>query len=214
MRCNSLAITRFRTYAFGVDESESFEQTLMTRLDALADTLGFEVEHTSEADPSELIAVKPDLWVPARATGVIRTTEFPGTVFEIEVRWDAEAHRYLLNRLEITSPDGITTSALHKYSIPRLVLALAAGEVLVELEGDDGMARFELALQAYDLTEIRARMKDEGPTRDNLEWVSRIYAWTAVMGGTPNRMVSSMFQLPTRTATRWIARARTDGLLD
>jgi hypothetical protein len=196
-----------------VDDSETDGQSLLTRLDALAAQTGFTVEPTGPEDPERLIALKPDLFVPDFASGRVVSQDFPGVVFDMDIRWDEPEARYRVHRLAVSSAAGISTADVHRFSIPRLTTALAAGEVLIDL-GNGGMARFELALEAFNLPELRKRMATEGPTPDMLQWVARIYAWTVAMGGSPNKMVTSLFELPQRTSTRWIARARADGHLD
>jgi hypothetical protein len=196
-----------------VDDSEYAEQSLLTRLDALAAQTGFTVQPTGPEQPERLIPLKPDLFVPDFASGRVTSKEFPGVVFDMDIRWDVGEVRYRMHRLAISSDGGISTADMHRFSIPRLTTAMAAGEVLIDL-GNGSMARFELALEAFNLPELRKKMAVDGPTPETLQWVARIYAWTVAMGGSPNKMVTSLFELPQRTSTRWIARARADGHLD
>lgn len=57
-------------------------------------------------------------------------------------------------------------------------------------------------------------MRSQGPTRANLELVALHYYAAQMAGVPPAKTVESTFDLPSRTAAYWIAKAKSEGLLD
>ncbi|MDQ0576474.1 hypothetical protein [Agromyces albus] len=182
----------------------------------LAARLGASIDGVQLADGSSYVAIKPSLLAPTSVRATVELEHFPDTHFDVRLRWDSETLGYRVEHLGITTDRGISTSDLHAYSVPTLVRVVASSGVLVELESITGEAGkftgFEEFLALVDLDAMRTRAST-GPA-DSLWLVAILYAYARTVGLNPNRTVVDLLALPQRTATRWIARARTEGLLD
>jgi hypothetical protein len=163
--------------------------------------------------------IEPGMLAPLEVNAAIEVDGFPDTAFEVQLRFRPETRSYVMEKLSIANVKGITVSEMHSYSIPSLITQSAASAIFVELlevTGEEGkFALVRDVLTEIDLETKRAEMKESGPTRASLWWVALVYAyWRAIGRSNANDQVVAMFDLPKRTATRWIARARSEGLLD
>jgi hypothetical protein len=170
------------------------------------------VEHRSEWKASELISVKPDLFVPSSVLGKVETSEYPGTSFALQLDWNSDQSRYSLTELSISKAAGLTTHEMHAFSLPKLISYLSAGVVLVQT--DAGFVRFEEIRAHVEYQRVVSRISSGRLTAEALSFAARIYSCTRVEGGNPNGRVASELHIPQRTATRWIARAKAEGFID
>jgi hypothetical protein len=176
-----------------------------------------------KGDKAEFVQVgmlKPDLWLPQLLHGTVELADLPGLIFELDLLTVDYLEGYRLQSLTMRSDERITTAQVHKVSLPKLLHALAAADPLVILAANRGSAeQAERADQSTtgglidrrSLAAVAAR--SNGPTDEMLMWVARTYAWCKAVGGNPGLAVQETLNVPQRTATRWIARARADGLL-
>lgn len=166
-----------------------------------------------------LTRVAPGLLVPRQVFTEVEVEGFPNTTFDVSVRFNSETRSYVMEKLSITNMKGISVSEMHSYSIPTLITQAAAASVSVDLTEETGELRKWVKvgdlLSEIDFEAKGAEMKAAGPTRSSLWWVAFVYAYGRAIGRSNyNDQVVSTFGLPKRTATRWIARARSEGLLD
>ncbi len=164
----------------------------------------------NQTESDEKAEVKPDLVLPVQinATGMTIST-FPGIRFDIGVEWETKTHAYRIVNLGLSKPDGIDNDDLGGMSKTQ-ILARAMEAMLKAQYRDESGNLQPFTGQSDDPAQIRA----QGPTEDSLRWVARRYAHSRALGGNPNKFVMRHFQIPQRTATRWIASARARGFLD
>ena len=60
---------------------------------------------------------------------------------------------------------------------------------------------------------IAARLRENGPTTETLEWVAYLYRLGLLRGDPPTKLVEQAIAIPRSTAGRWVAAARAAGLL-
>lgn len=164
----------------------------------------------NQTESDEKAEVKPDLVLPARinAAGMTIST-FPGIRFDIGVEWNTETHAYRIVKLGLSKPDGIDNDDLAGMSKTQILAFAMEGMLHAQYRDENGtLQRF--TAQSDDPAQIRA----QGPSEDSLRWVARRYAHSRALGGNPNKFVMHHFDIPQRTATRWIASARARGFLD
>jgi len=144
-----------------------------------------------------------------------RWDRFPDAEFAVELELDRDQGRYKLTRLSVSEPSGIASADLHRYSVPKIVSAVASEAVVIDLDeaglGPGGLTSMNGFLAQLDLNGNREKIAAEGPTSDTLALVALTYTYAWVVGLGPNEAVTSLLGVPKRTATRWIARARSDG---
>ena len=64
------------------------------------------------------------------------------------------------------------------------------------------------------LTKAEAsRLHAQGPTKETIEWVARVYKLAVLCGGAPTKWVEQSFSVSRSTAGNWIGRARAAGLI-
>ena len=163
-----------------------------------------------QTESDEKVEVKPDLVLPRQicAAGMTIST-FPGIRFDIGVEWNADTNAYRILTLGMTKPDGINSDDLSGMSKTQ-ILAFAMEAMLNAQYKDESGELQPLTAQSDDPAQIRA----QGPSDDSLRWVARRYAHSRALGGNPNKSVMRHYEIPQRTATRWIASARARGFLD
>ena len=164
--------------------------------------------------------LKPDLWLPHRLSGSVQLPDDP-FVYRIELETTDELEGYRLVLLEIRADDRITTPQVHKLSLPKILHAFASADPFVVSgtlpESPERAERFALWNDTDWQSWQRRALSEAGATRPTAEvllWVARVYAWYRAVGGNPARAVSETLAIPERTASRWVARARSEGLLD
>ncbi|GAB3122073.1 hypothetical protein [Glaciibacter psychrotolerans] len=165
--------------------------------------------------------LKPDLWLPQLLHGTVELPDLPGIAFELDLLTLDAREGYRLHSMTMRSDDRITTAQVHKISLPKLLHALAAADPFVVLAAQRGSEeRKKRAEQStggglLDRQSLAAAaVGPNGPTEEMLMWVARTFAWCKAVGGNPGLAVQETLGLPQRTATRWIARARANGLLE
>lgn len=168
---------------------------------------------------ADSLPIKPDLHLPSALEGNLRLSEYPGVAFRLVLALLDPSHRYTLVSLTIDAPHGVTTSDLHKFSLPKLLHALASADPFVSIGASRSDATDRRAQSTDDGWKAwRARAdveaKTSGPSMETLSWVARVYSWYRVVGGNPAVAVHETLGIPQRTASRWIAKARDAGLLD
>jgi hypothetical protein len=143
----------------------------------------------------------------------------PALTYEVELSLDVRARRYSVTQLTLRAPSGLTATSVRDTGLPRILHAIAEGDPFAALTETRSTKHAELrALSTSEgLALWRERARSEtagtGPTDDMLRWVSRVYVWFAAIGGRPAKGVENALQIPSRTATRWIAAARERGLI-
>jgi hypothetical protein len=73
----------------------------------------------------------------------------------------------------------------------------------------------QLALKPATLPRADAeRLKHEGPTDETLSWVAFFYNLAGILGLPPAKQVELTLDLAPATASRWVRRARNNGLIE
>ena len=180
--------------------------------------MGAQVTSTTSHDDENFVDVKPNLKVPRLVTASVTMDEHKGFNFDLRLRWNAGTYRYIVEHLGITSTTGISTAEIHRLSLPKLMTLVASVDVLVTVyaDGKQTLGRVEEFFSIIDLDETRLQVQAEGlgAGAGSLSLVAMLYAYGRIVGHSPIDVISSVLGLPKRTATRWVAKAKTEGLLD
>ena len=154
------------------------------------------------------VDVAPDLVFPQwfEVSG-LHLEAYPGLTFGVRATWNAEKLAFDLRQLSLESDSGIEGEQLRELS--RNEILRGTQVLLAHVHVDDGSTA-PLVWEAEGI----ARAVEAGPTPETLVLVSRQYAMARAIGAAPNKAVMTAFNLPQRTATRWIARARSEGHLE
>lgn len=155
----------------------------------------------------ETVAVKPDLVLPEMLGGTeIKYRDREDLKFSADAKWDPVSGSYGLTRLELitTGTARLTTVFLHALSAPVFLDIVMRVAMTSETTARTGRKP-----QQYYLDLKTGRLTDE-----LLLEVARRAATAQALQGTPNREVMECFDVPQRTASHWISRARQRGFLD
>lgn len=166
------------------------------------------------------VVLKPDLCLPHKLHGTVTLADLPGLTFDLDLAIFDRDEGYRLHSMTARTDDRLTTAQVHKISLPKLLHTLAAADpflVLAAARGSDEQKKRAEQSTAGGLLDRQslaaAAARSSGPTEEMLLWVARTYAWCKAVGGNPSLAVQETLNVPQRTATRWISRARADGLL-
>jgi len=145
------------------------------------------------------------------------TAEDISVATTIEAAYSSEAGRY---RIVATGHRAvgtveITTDVLRQVRLAEVLSAAVPSCVVVEFEGKHRTVQEVLATEGRIVPKpLAAIATAAGPTEDTLGLVQLIYGVTALAARPPARAVAAELDIPDRTATHWIGKARAAGLLD
>ena len=146
------------------------------------------------------------------------TADDIGVETTIEAVYSADAGRYRIAATahRVTSGEGeITPTVLRQVRLGELLTAAVPHCVAVEFEGKQRSVHDLLATGGRVIPEpLAAVAVAAGPTADTLGLVQLIYGVAALAALPPMRAVATELGIPERTATHWITKARSAGLLD
>jgi hypothetical protein len=180
-------------------------------------------KHDEEGRPvfGHLGPLKPDLWLPGLLKGEVVLEQEPGVLYQLELGVLDVHEGYRLISFTVETSDGLTTSQLHKISLPKILHALASADPFVVSatmpgtpEREDRVAASNDESRKAWVERVAVEAQTSGPTSDVLHWAARVYAWYKAVGGNPALAVQETLDIPARTATRWIAKARAEGMLN
>lgn len=136
----------------------------------------------------------------------------------IEAVYSADAGRYRIAATahRATAAAGeITPTLLRQVRLGELLSAAVPYCVAVDFEGRQRSVHDLLATGGRVVPQpLAAVAVAAGPTADTLGLVQLIYGVAALAALPPMRAVATELGIPERTATHWISKARTAGLLD
>jgi hypothetical protein len=155
-----------------------------------------------------MVMVAPGLSMPRE---VVVTDEVNGFAVEMTVTF-GDYSRVTAESVRVTRLPGgpaVTAAALRSIPIARLTKMAIQGAIL-KVNDRGGYVEY----QPQVLTpEFAARLRENGPTTETLEWVTHIYRVALLVGDPPTKSVETVLEIPRSTAGRWIAAARERGLL-
>lgn len=158
-------------------------------------------QHMAQPGPgsTETVRVKPDLVLPRNLSAVIqpRSTDPYGLAFAAS--WDDASLKYEITRLEID-----------RNAAPITSLGLRAIAVQEEFEL---VAAFDARLENGELFSLPLHPSDV-PREQRELWAARAYAMARAVNRAPLQQVAQALGVSQSTATRLVARARAEGLLD
>lgn len=156
---------------------------------------------------SEFVRAAPGLAMPA-----VTTVEQTVNGYEVEVEVVVEAGRLVAQEVRVRrTPNGppVTSEAIRAVPVAALTKSAAAHVVEME-EQQDGVV---LSPRGHLYPKYAARLRENGPTSETLEWVTYLYRVGLLMGEPPTKLVGTAIGIPRSTAGRWVAAARKQGLL-
>jgi hypothetical protein len=146
------------------------------------------------------------------------TADDIGVETTIEAVYSPDSGRYLIAATahRTTSEKGeITPTVLRQVRLGELLSAAVPYCVAVDFEGKQRSVHDLLATGGRVVPEpLAAVAVAAGPTADTLGLVHLIYGVAALAALPPMRAVATELGIPERTATHWISKARSAGLLD
>lgn len=132
---------------------------------------------------------------------------------------DMDSKRYKVGSLELSAEAGVSAAQVRETALPRILHAIASADPFAVNTATLAAEREELIARstAAGLESWRERAASEagrpGPSEEILRWVARVYVWFDVVGGRPAKGVQETLGIPARTASRWIATVRAQGLI-
>lgn len=165
------------------------------------------------ADPgTRPIHLEPDLSVVPRFTIQVRGE--PDLAFDVRltVVLDVEAKRFVVDEVTASKrhpgPE-ITGEMLRAVRVQDYMRKGFQGLVgVVAADGNLLLRETEMVARTD-----RLQLPEDVTTLGTLRWVARVYRVAALRSEPPAKSVAERLGLNQRTATRWIARARQEGLL-
>lgn len=154
--------------------------------------------------------VVPGVAVQSHAT--ITVADHRGYDFELVVA--IHGGKFEVDRLTATRRAGsppITGETIRTFAVQGFVRefvhrSIAASNPSMQLDGTASAFGLLPADQAR-------RLKQQGPTRETLEWVATVYRLAELLDDPPTRAVADAFTIAHSTATTWVARARSADML-
>jgi hypothetical protein len=148
----------------------------------------------------------------------IVSREFGDFETVVHVVYDDDSKRYLAESLTARragSPGEITATELRKIRVEELMRAAIPSTLMFEYEEDEfgghsGVKNVMGLVPSYVLEEIHKT----GLSDNSLMWASRIYSISRAFRLPPTKSVSEILEIPIRTASNWIARAKSQGLIE
>lgn len=153
--------------------------------------------------------------LPGKAT--FTGMELEGALYDVVMWLDMTPEGVRPTSVTVTSQDGktpvsgTTLRSLRVWDSARRALlhGISRGRLETSDSGD------LLNLEDWSLSDEQvANIRKQGPTKESLEWTALFYNLAGVLGLAPARQVELNLGLSSATATRWIRRARAEGLLD
>lgn len=132
--------------------------------------------------------------------------------YRVEVEVGVEDGRLVAESVTVSRRRGgppVTGEAIR--GIPVARMTHEAG-VMVRQVVDNGDGSLTVTTRSLD-DETAERLRDNGPTAETLEWVAYLYRVALLRGDPPTQSVQESLDIPRSTAGRWVAAARSAGLL-
>lgn len=156
----------------------------------------------------ESTTVKPGITFPIaiEASGMTAEHLLPGITFEGALEWNGADRSYSLTKLAFNAPNSIGIGALMLRKLP--ISELRETIIRAAMPSEYANAYGRKAREDYAAL-VTGKLNDE-----LLQEVGVRAAVSQGLYGNPNREVMECFDVPQRTASHWIARARAQGFLD
>lgn len=143
------------------------------------------------------------------------------TVVSIGARFDEARGHYLLEHLGVSAPeDGEVTGVLLREIAPQRIMRWALARAIRYSTDENGAphisrwARDYLSPHLAGAENVKMLPVEGGPNDENIRAVAEIYRIAEAIRDAPAKAVADTLGLQQRTATNWINRAKTKGLLD
>lgn len=148
----------------------------------------------------------------------IVSREFGDFKTVVHVVFDDETKRYLAQSITADKSGfsgEITATELRKIRVEELLRAAIPSTLIFEYEegvfgGHSGVKNLKELVPSYALEEIHKT----GLSIDSLMWASRIYSISRSLRLPPTKSVSEILEIPLRTASNWIARAKAEQMIE
>lgn len=144
------------------------------------------------------VEIAPGLRMPQ--CGKVTVTDCGG--YDLELKVELDNGRYHCRLLQMNSCDGgpeVTGEAVRSVPVASII--------------GDGVRSIAHVAAVFGGLHPPVNLGEQGPTREALEWVARIYRLAYAVGDTPKKAVESALGLSPATAGRWVAKAREAGYL-
>ncbi len=161
---------------------------------------------TSSAEDfrAQMVMVAPGIALPRRST-----CEWGDYTVVLEV--EPQDGRLVATEVVVRQREGgppVTSEALR--SVPVASLTTRTVWQALRVTAHEGYQEWK----PFSLNrEEMARLRENGPTRETLEWVARLYRLALLLAEPPTKSVATALAVPRSTAGRWVAAARTEGFL-
>lgn len=131
------------------------------------------------------------------------------------VEFDDTSQRFQMTELRVTPTPGYGVTGEILRLIPVADVLRRAISIAPHGPGLTPHGEGTTALGPYHLLteQERDRMREAGPVSDTVQAVGLIYTAARAVGDPPTRAVQDTFDIPRRTADRWVARARERGFI-
>lgn len=141
--------------------------------------------------------------------------DLDGRDCRVQMRLDMTAEGVRPVEVLVSSTDGapITGTTLRAVRVLDLARTASAMGIRRGYGSRDGSgASFSADVKLTP--DMVARIKEQGPVRESLEWAAYVYNVARVLGDPPAKAVELTFEMPRTTASKWVRRARELGLID
>jgi hypothetical protein len=161
-------------------------------------------------EDAQVIELPAGLQLPDR---MVLDVDRDGFDIQAVVVFDAERQQYVCDQIRVSRQQGgapVTGEALRTMRVKQLVddaLTLAQ----IEVTDSDAKGVSQLGYVPGALPPVE--QSKQGPTEQTLRWVAQAYLLATVVGAPPTKRVQDQLGVSRATAARWVAEARTLGLL-
>jgi hypothetical protein len=136
----------------------------------------------------------------------------------IRIVYDDKTGRFIADEIRVRRIEDskeVTSTDLRKIRVEEIIRTAVPYSVVFIDEQDNVTASggYTSGLGMVPPSTVKA-IKESGLTDDALMWVARVYTVAHAVRLPPAKAVSEALELPTRTASYWIAKARKLGLLE
>ncbi|UTX53394.1 hypothetical protein [Leucobacter aridicollis] len=163
------------------------------------------------------IGVIPELKVQFQEKWLNRGDEVMAPVVHMRIRFSQYQGRFLAQFVGLEAPE-VAGTDLREIRVAELLRMASSAAIYVKHSVDeDPVSLYESrGDEAMSLEGSRLGLlaKERGPVDPVLKEVALIYNVALLSSQAPAKAVEKAFQLPARTAARWIAKARENGMLE
>lgn len=168
-----------------------------------------------ERGPAGSVELLPGAHFPG--DGVVVIDEHP-TGLHVEVEVVPHAGRLIVREVRASRDDGkqVTLEALRQLPL-KPYLAQAGGLLFLDPKVFPRPMNVskDWVTVAWGLLDVedRDRLRAQGPTKETLRWAALVYRFADLIAEPPVKSVAGAFGVSARTATNWVAAARSGGFL-